>query len=328
MPSATGSRRSEYDPKEPEWVFVAKVEPYLDRNKTGTTVEIFYIGVGEIIGAFEEINASIWWGELDLFPMTPKRLEQFKSVGSSRDEAFVKLYLAQHRVLHRWLDLTLSVGEFVKGSGVAAYIEAYRSLERKLGTDYEETSQSEEPDQFVPKIREHNREHRIFQLWCVFREAALRLKLGQDLTMWLINDLGHLAAQAHPSLVVRPGTTLVVPPGAGDPADPEPVVKRDKKGRAAVVARLTRGMSNTGRRLKPTDLKLGYANKGPTTWAVDILDRATRKGANADISIDLCRRCQRQLDEHGQGRPSQYCRDCRPIARREKDRERKKAKRQ
>ena len=44
--------------------------------------------------------------------------------------------------------------------------------------------------------RTHEHGHRAFRLWCIFREAAVRITLGKEFPEWLIEDLNGLARQA------------------------------------------------------------------------------------------------------------------------------------
>lgn len=310
-----------YDPKEPEWAHIARTEPFLDIRKAETTSKILYIGVSEIDQAFKEVKAQVWWGDLSLWPGTPREVNRYTASSSSRDEAHVKLYMAQHKALHGWLEARLWQHEFIDGSGVGTYIEALLNQERIIGPDYEEESEGEDP-WFPSRIQNHNHEHRIFQLWCVFREAACRLARQIEFPMWLMKDLGYLASQAHPGLIPtrRFQDQTQEEPSNEDDERLHPVLKRFYP----VMKRLLGGLPPSTRKWTSSAFKLAYSAGSPPAWAVDVLRRALKHEGDDHLAMKLCAGCARPLPkEVRRGAPSRYCPPCRPIARREKDRVRK-----
>jgi hypothetical protein len=75
---------------------------------------------------------------------------------------------------------------------------------------------TEEEEYFCTRLDEHNDEHRVFQLWLIFREATcLVFSEGRTFPEWLIKDLDHLAGQTRLGLRRGRGVANLVRPAKG-----------------------------------------------------------------------------------------------------------------
>lgn len=162
-----------------------------------------------------------------------------------------EVLLSEHRVLHSWLESCGLERRFSEDSRVPFYIgnfldkpesrvpsvpkepEASRQMLAKFDGDLEEllTQElveptrlplTEEEEHFCTGLDEHNDEHRMFQLWLIFREATCLLfsegrRFPETFPEWMIKDLDHLVGQGRYDL--RRGRDVAKPvlPTKGPP---------------------------------------------------------------------------------------------------------------
>ncbi len=156
---------------------------------------------------------------------------------------------SEHLVLHSWLESCGLERRFSEDSRVPFYIgnfldkpesrvpsvpkepEASRQMPAKFDGDLEEllTKElveptrlplTEEEEHFCTSLDEHNDEHRMFQLWLIFREATCLLfsegpTFPETFPEWMIKDLDHLARQVRLGLRRGRGAANLVLPAKG-----------------------------------------------------------------------------------------------------------------
>jgi hypothetical protein len=85
---------------------------------------------------------------------------------------------------------------------------------------------TEEEEYFCTRLDEHNDEHRVFQLWLIFREATcLLFSEGRTFPEWIIEDLNHLVDQVRVGLRRGRGAANLVRPAKGPPTWADEVLK-------------------------------------------------------------------------------------------------------
>ncbi len=152
---------------------------------------------------------------------------------------------SEHWVLHSWLESCGRERRFSENSRVPLNIESFldkreskvpsvpkepeasRQMLAKFDGDLEEllTQElveptrlplTEEEEHFCTRLDEHNDQHRMFQLWCIFSEATcLLFSEGRTFPEWIIKDLDHLTGQVRLGLRRGRGAANLVRPAKG-----------------------------------------------------------------------------------------------------------------
>ncbi len=171
--------------KESAWVDIAKAEP----NRRG-----FFVGALEPAFKSAAGGEEIRWSEVEFFPThDPAWLEALTEMEipeieiSISAKALSRLFragavqrkeVAEHQALHHWLALRCSKAQ--ADASLPAYINSFLSYREGEKRD-------------LRQLRTHIKEHRIFQVWCIFREAYRRCELQRTFPEWLVRDLLHLS---------------------------------------------------------------------------------------------------------------------------------------
>ncbi len=272
-----------FDPKKPEWVSIAEVDPreIIGIDRVEFSLRPVWDRFTRVLGDESVFDSGIlrvslreeWWDD----PLAPnkdlviKGFAQRQKFWAKHGLRFLQRWMP-HDALHRWLIARLSERKFADGAGLESYMLRFLEIEPDWLSKFNDVAQ---PEVLMTALDDHNSAHQAFQLWCIFREAAVRITLGKKFPEWLREDLNGLARQA-----------IVVYKLTPEGPRPEELV-------------------------------------GPPAWALDVLKRLRGDRAEPEILMDLCTRCGQQYDKHRRGHPSSRCRDCLVIGRREDERERK-----
>ena len=189
------------DPAKPAWENLARAEPVLVIDGR----QFFsYSQLGEVFDDVLAAEGTTGWDTLresidaDLQRSQWKRfLVERRGCWWPKDPIMLKFF-GPHEALHGWLTSRRALGPFVEGSrGVGSFIESAQKEEPNWTPALRKMALSHRYEVLV----QHMNYHHVFRLWCIFREALVRLAQGLDFPEWLKEDLGGLAKRA--TVVVR-----------------------------------------------------------------------------------------------------------------------------
>ena len=192
------------DPARPAWENLARAEPVL-----GTDGPQFfsYSRLAEVFDDVLAAEGATGWDTLresigaDLQRSQRKRLlVERRGCWWPKDPVMLKFF-GPHEALHGWLASRLALGQFVQSSrSVGSFMDEAQKVEPDWTTTLS-TLRRMAPIRRYETLMQHTDYHHIFRLWCIFREALVRLAQRRDFPEWLKEDLGGLAKRA--TVVVR-----------------------------------------------------------------------------------------------------------------------------
>ncbi len=194
-----------FDPKKPAWVSIAEVNPkeIIGVDRVEFSLRPVLDRFRRVLGDESVYDSEILFGlslrdEMWDDPLAPnkdpviERLAQRQEFWRKHGLRFLQRW-SPHRALHAWLYARLSERKFTAGAGLESYMLRFLEIEPEWLPKINEVAQ---PELLMPALDDHKNAHQAFRFWCIFREAAVRMTLGEKFPGWLIEDLNGLARQA------------------------------------------------------------------------------------------------------------------------------------